>query len=207
MSAYFSLSIELPASPNAVRHFFSALQKNGAIFKCGFLDAQNDSYDELIQWNQRYMEGKETGYDKKTKRSCIKQLLFDFDEFSEFRAYLSPISDESFCVDIIVPEEDLYEYNDLGGSSPIHKKHELMDVIKNLALDIWRDTPSTAIQTAWECSDVPPYLQEIQKNTPPMAEPFCIIPASLYKEAWKMPAVPTEKDGVLIEIPQNWFYV
>ena len=207
MPAYFSIDVELPITPNAVKHFFLAFENSGAEFSGGFWDASNASYDDLIQWSQRYIEGKEKWFDKKRGRSIVKQFLFNYDDFTECRVYVWPCTnDNNFRIHVILPEEDFYEYKNNDGSLSCRKKRDRMDSIKELAICIWEKSNAITIQTAWECSDIPPPYQEILKGTPPQVEPFCIIPAEAYRDKWKMSYVPIARNGRLIENDKNWFY-
>lgn len=202
MPAYFSLNIELPIKPNAVRHFYRAFEKSGAAFIGGARSAEGHSFDEIIQWNQNFIEEKTL-----SKRDIFMQFYFDYDGFSEVRSYVFASIDEStFWVRIIIPEDDFYEYTRVNESLSTYEKRDRMESVKQLALRIWEHSQALSIQTEWEYSDCAPHYIEIVKGTPPQVEPFCIIPSNAHREEWNMACAPTARNGVLIENEKNWFY-
>ena len=207
MPAYFSLNIELSITPNAVKHFLAALQKSGATFKCGYWDGEHDSLEEIIAWNQKYIERNTWCLDKNTQQWKHKQFLFDYDGFSECRLYTYPLNDENtFLSRLIIPEDDFYEYTRVNGFLSTYEKRDRMESVKQLALRIWEYSQALSIQTEWECSDCAPHYMEIVEGTPPQVEPFCIIPAKAYREEWNMTCAPIARNGALIENEKNWFY-
>ncbi len=90
--------------------------------------------------------------------------------------------------------------------SPI-KKTERMEVLKNLARSVWKKTELLSVQTAWECSDIPPMVKDISETVTPQAEPFCIIPKPFAAQFHDLPFEIIDNNSVLIEEKDHWFYL
>ena len=79
-----------------------------------------------------------------------------------------------------------------------------MELVKNLAVEIWEKTAVLAIQTSWELSEPPCILNDIENGAAPICEPFCIIPRDLVNSSWGIDGEPIGKNGILLDNRDNW---
>ncbi len=210
MPAYFSLTFELNKSRDAVGAFCETLIHCGPVFKSGYWGFENDSFADIITWNQKKLdEDFELGYTEHHSHD-YKQMLFDYADFSEVRLFImnqrrKPV----FSFALIVPEYDLriYEGKNRAACS-MQRKLERMKLLKSAAKKMWVGMDLLAIQTGWELSDVPPSAGEIAGGTKPQAEPFCIVPSSCFSLEKDVPFAYEyiERNGVFIEDGTEWNY-
>lgn len=200
MPAYFSLTFELYKGPDAISAFCNTLIHSGPVFKSGYWGFENDSFDDIIIWNQKKLdEDFELGYTEHHSHG-YKQMLFDYFDFSEVRLFvMNTRKERTFSFELIVPEDDLLDYTEKEGKYSVHLKTERMEQLKSVAKKMWMGTAALAIQTGWELSDNPPATGEIAKGTKPQIEPFCIINSSLVEKEPDFVYEYIERSGVLIE--------
>lgn len=209
MPAYFSLTFELKKDPNAICVFCEALVNAGLTFKSGYWGFENDSFDDIVTWNQNKLnENFALGYTEHHSHD-YKQMQFNYCDFSEIRVYIMNYRRTSnFVFHLIVPEDDLVDFVTEGESKyTVHRKTEKMDLLKSLARKVWGNTDILAIQTGWEGSDVPPLAKEISSGTKPQTEPFCIVKAALFKEGTALAFEKVERGGILIKDDKEWNYL
>lgn len=214
MPAYFSLIFELNKSATAIRDFCTALLDAGLVFKSGCWDSENDSFDDIIEYNQSKLNDNfKLGY-KEDFSQDYKEILFDYRDFSGI--WLSVDNNKRskrfyFC--LFVPEDDFLYYEDeeldveeiIKRGRPPQKRYDRMELIKELAIKIWEASETLAIQTSWEISDLAPAFYEIEKGALPQFEPFCIIPRSLMRKKWRLNGNSIAKGGILIEQKEKWY--
>lgn len=208
MPAYFSLTFELNKSQDAVSTFCETLIHSGLVFKSGYWGFENDSFDDIIIWNQKKLdEDFELGYTEHHSHD-YKQMLFDFFDFSEVRLFVMNYRKKrTFSFELIVPEDDLLDYTEENeGKYSVRRKTERMEQLKSVAKKMWVGTAALAIQTGWEESDIPPSAVEIAKGIKPQIEPFCIINSSSYEKEPALVYEYIERSGVLIEDITKWNY-
>ena len=207
MPAYFSLNFELNKSPTAIKDFCNALVDSGFAFKSGYWGFENDSFDSIIAWNQNKLDDNfQLGYTEHHSHD-FKQMLFDFTNFSEVRLYvMNDKKSSTFGFHLIIPEDDFVEWTKDNDEYIPHNKIEKMALLKNIAIAMWNSIEILAIQTAWECSDVPPKAKHISRKTRPQIEPFCIIKDSSVLDSLGLPFEKVGRNGVLIEDHNNWNY-
>ena len=199
MPAYFDIEIafnEKLLTETFVRDFFSVLANNCMTLREGYWKSKGYTLDQQIEINQKFIEGKEADNDG----SC-HQSLFSFEEFTEVRGYWSHNHD-GITFRLIIPEED---FVDIFAGKEIVKYYDKMDIVKNFFAKVWSFPAVQLIQTAWECSDLPPALSQINKKMPPQVEPFAIIPEAVYQKDWGINCEQIDKDGLLLEMEDNWF--
>ena len=111
MSAYFSLTFEVNKTYNVIKNFYNALINSGLIFKSGYFESKDDTYEDIVEWNQKKLDDDFVlGY-KEHCSNDYKQLLFNYYDFSEVRLFIMNHREKSsFTFELIVPEEDLIEY-------------------------------------------------------------------------------------------------
>ena len=90
MPAYFSVEINFKSNiiyPNLVRDVYSTFFTNGFNFKSGYWYGENNSLEEIVDWNQKLLEkGFELGYSQHVKHD-YKQILLDTELFEEMRLF------------------------------------------------------------------------------------------------------------------------
>lgn len=194
MPAYFSLTFELYKSQDAISAFCETLIHSGLVFKSGYWGFEDDSFEDIIKWNQNKLdENFELGYTEHHSHD-YKQMLFDYFGFSEVRLFvLNNKKERTFSFELIVPEDDLL------GEYSVQLKIERMEQLKSVAKKMWVGTDTLAIQTGWEESDIPPSAEEIAKGMKPQTEPFCIINSSSFEKEPVLVYEYIERSGVLIE--------
>lgn len=207
MPAYFSISFELKKGPNAIIEFFYALNQTGLKFKSGFWGFENDSFDDIVKWNQSKLDDDFIlGFTEHYSHG-YKQMLFHYSDFSEVRLFImNNVRESTFLAHLIVPEDDLVEYVEENGQYVANKMQERMEHLKQLAKTIWTVSSALTIQTAWECSDAPVKYDKISPNCPPQTEPFSIISSKKCFKQWDIKKKYIERDGVFLEQEENWFW-
>ncbi|MDD3403592.1 MAG: hypothetical protein PHQ72_09585 [Hespellia sp.] len=204
MPAYFSLTFELSKSKIAVANFCRALINSGLTFESGYWGFENDSFEDIIKWNQSHLDNNfKLGFTEHHSHD-YKQMLFNYCNFSEVRVFvMNNEKGATFNFELIVPEDDLLNYPE---NNSIEHKTEKMEQLKSIAQKVWIATDVLAIQTGWEGSDIPPLASKIAEGVKPQIEPFCIIKFSSFIEQSTLSFKNIEKGGVLIENFKNWYY-
>ena len=208
MPAYFSIIFELNKSKTAIKDFCASLIGAGLIFKSSYLEFENNSFDDIVAWNQNEFNNDfQLGYTEHDSHG-FKQMLFDFSDFSEVRLHIMNVKKAStFEFQLIIPEDDFVEWIKTNGEYIPHNKIEKMNLLKAVAKILWNSIEILAIQTAWECSDYPPKAKHISSKTKPQIEPFCIIKESSIIDKLGLPFEKVGQNGVLIEDYDNWNYL
>ena len=201
MPAYFSLTFELYKSHHAIGDFCESLIHSGLVFNSGYWGFENDSFDDIITWNQiKLDEDFQLGYTEHHSHD-YKQMLFNYFDFSEVRLFvMNSRKKRTFSFELIVPEYDLLDYTEKN------VKIKNMEQLKTVAKKMWVSTASLAIQTGWEDSDCPPSARKIAKGVKPQIEPFCIIHSSSFEKIPGLIYEYVERNGVLIEDRTKWHY-
>lgn len=183
MPAYFSLTFELKKTHDAIGAFCRALIHSGLTFKSGYWGFENDSFEDMIQWNQKKLDENFELGEKEHHSHDYKQFVFDYFDFSEVRLFIMNNQKEStFTFELIVPEDDLGEYEEKeNGKYSVQRNTKRMEQLKSLAKNVWIHSSVLAIQTSWECSSCPPAAEKIAAGMKPQAEPFCILNSSSLK--------------------------
>lgn len=207
MPAYFSIKFEVKKDRGAISSFCKALIQSGLAFKSGFWGFEDDSFDDIIAWNQEKLDDNfKLGLTEHHSHD-YKQMLFDFSDFSEVRLYvLNDQQSNTFSFSLIVPENDLVKFKrENDGTYSRERETEKMERLVSVAKKMWGSTDIVSVQTGWEFSDFPPSADEISKGAKPQAEPFCIISSSLAEKAGlALSHEQIERAGVLIENSSNW---
>ena len=208
MPTYFSISFELNKSQTAVKEFCAAVIDAGLVFKSGYWGFENDSFDDIVAWNQNKLDNNfQLGYTEHYSHN-FKQMLFDFSDFTEVRLFImNDKKSSTFEFHLIIPEDDFVEWIKTNDEYIPHNKIEKMNLLKAVAKILWNSLEILAIQTAWECSDCPPKAKHISSKIKPQAEPFCIIKESALIDKLGLPFEKVGQNGVLIEDYDNWNYL
>ena len=208
MPAYFSLVFELNKTETAIKDFYNALFAAGLVFKSGFWIAENESLDEIIEWNQEKLNHDyRLGINERFEHD-YKQIELKFRGFSEVRLIVMNVTRAStFTFELIVPEDDFFDTIKQGEVWSFPRKTKRMEKMKRLAKQIWLSTEVLAIQTAWECSNYPPRATHFSRKVKPQIEPFCIIKNTSVVKHCDLPYEEVGRGGVLIEDSDNWNFL
>lgn len=208
MPAYFSLTFELNKAHDAIGAFCEILIHSGLIFKSGYWGFEKDSFEDIIQWNQKKLDENFELEETEHHSHDYKQFVFDYFDFSEVRLFIMNNRKEpTFTFELIVPEGDLREYAEKeNGKYSVQRNTKRMEQLKSLAKNVWIHSSVLAIQTSWECSSCPPVAAKIAAGMEPQAEPFCILNASSLKNETDFVFENLERNGVLIEDITQWNY-
>lgn len=208
MPTYFSLTFELNKDQGAIGSFCKALIHSRLVFKSGYWGFENDSFDDIIKWNQDKLDKNfQLGYTEHHSHD-YKQMLFDYFNFSEVRLFVMNSKKEpTFTFELIVPERDLLDYiEENDGTYSVVRKTERMRQLISVSKKMWVGTDILAVQTGWEDSNLPPSAAEIAKGMKPQVEPFCIIHSSSFKKEPVLTYEYIERNGILIVDMANWNY-
>lgn len=209
MPEYFDVSFQYEkgdASKSVVERFCTALIRCGLSFKCGYLETEQYSLSDIIQWNQKKLnEDFELGFTEHVSHD-YKQILFNFFSFSEVRLFIQNFKNSnSFFFFLIIPESDFTSFEETDGCYRMVKLHDKMNLIETLATRMWEIGDMNSIQTGWELSDFPAQFDEMVRGTPPNIEPFCIVPRDIVRNEWDCTAQEIERNGMLLKNDENWF--
>lgn len=220
MPAYYSVMFELKKSPTAIEDFLDAFVRSGPVFKSGY-GYESDSREDILKWNQNKLnEDFELGYEEDCSHD-YKQMLFDFSDFSHVRLFINNRQNEpTFYMYLLVPEDDLLEYVEKSKSNPIKprqfevdrirysaendayselQRQDRMDLLKQLAKNVWQNAPVLAIQTGWEDHDEPVKYRDISAKCSPLTQPFSIVSNDKYHSEWDFKAYHIGRDGTFLE--------
>ena len=205
MPAYFSIIFELNKTKTAIKDFCNGLINAGLVFKSGFNGFENDSFDEIIAYNQNKLDANFALGNTENSSQGFKQMLFTFSDFSEVRLFMVNDKEAStFDFHLIIPEHDFAEVIKNNDEYILHNHIHRMDLLKAVAKKLWDSLEILAIQTAWELSDYPPKAKCFSSETKPQTEPFCIIKESPLAYKLELPFEKVGKNGVLIVNRNNY---
>lgn len=205
MPAYFSVQFQyIKKDIEKISEIYNALLACGLRFKSGYYEAENDSWDDIIAWNQNKLDDDfELGYEEHYIHD-YKQMLFDFCDFTEVRLFILNVHGaEEISFYLIIPEADLIEDTTLCDTM---SQADKMNVIERLAIDMWKYGNIRGIQTGWEGSECGVSIEEMIQGMVPFVEPFAIVPSTLYREEWGLENSEIEGDGTFIYSKEHWYY-
>ena len=143
MPAYFNMSLVFERKdikPNFTRDVHNMLHKAGLVFKGGCFDAEKYSLEEILCWNQKHLENNfQLGFSEHYSHG-YKQMYFKYGEFSEVRGFWMnnyPEVDE-FTLEIIIPEDDILEYNENGQFGCSYRVKEIQMLV-NACKILWNN--------------------------------------------------------------------
>lgn len=205
MPAYFNMSLVFERKDiysEFTRDINDLLQKAGLKFKSGYYEAEKYSLEEILSWNQKHLDNNfQLGYTEHYSHG-YKQMLFEYGEFSEVRGFWMnnyPQEDE-FTLEIIIPEDDILEYDGNGKYGYSYKEKEIQLLI-NVAAIIWNSPLVKSIQTGLEGSDAVLSISCLREGEMPIMHPFAIVPdefeEQLRKEGFDVKML--DGNGVLVQ--------
>lgn len=202
MPAYFSMSVEFSRYEldfDTVKMLKSYLDYAGLKFKCGVNESENNSVEEINDWNQKKLEDNYTlGYTDH-RSNDYKQACFEYGGFSEIRGFFingSP-TEKEFEFMLVIPEEEVK--NDDGSY-----KADAVQKLKDFARILWVMPQIRTIQTGLETTDGITPEKDIITGSAPSAYPFAIVSQKMFGmlNADEYEAEQINAGGVIV-IPKN----
>ncbi len=167
MPTYFSITFSFKHH-RISNHFVSDLyQKISEVFpfKSGYWDAEDLSYDDLVNWNQAQLTGDHEDSD-------LKQVLFQSNHFSELRGIWYYTQDE-IEFELIMPENEI-----LRLENHLIFVDSKMQPLRDLAISLWINEFVDAVQAHDESVEAHS-LTEIEAGLFLADQPFAIIEEKL----------------------------
>ena len=195
---YLSISFEYSKqhlTDQTVRDFCDALLAGGATFAGGYWGFENDSYEEIIRWNQaKLQQNFELGCTEHHTHD-YKQMLLHFGSFSEVRLFvMNERKQPFFTFELIIPEEDFFSGQDAASGKV---QPERLALAEGLAVRMWEAGGMDCIQAAWESWDDPKAFAAIANGEKPCCMPFCILPRRVVLSQWRLTCRPIGREGIL----------
>ncbi|MBR1823647.1 MAG: hypothetical protein IJ779_05380 [Ruminococcus sp.] len=178
MPAYISLSVEFSRYEldyDTVKMLKSYLDYAGLRFKCGVNESENESIEEINDWNQKKLEDNYTlGYTDHRSNN-YKQACFEYGGFSEIRGYFinGAPTEKEFKFTLVFPEEEVV--NEDGSY-----KADAVQKLKDFARILWVMPQIRTIQTEREESEGITPENEILTGVKPSACPFAIVSQKMF---------------------------
>ncbi|MBP5379502.1 MAG: hypothetical protein J6X85_08200 [Ruminococcus sp.] len=173
MPAYFSLIMEYSRAEldfDNMKELTAYIKHAGLEFKNGAYHAENDTIEEIMEWNQKKLEEDfELGYDEDSSND-YKQMYFSYGGFSEVRGFImneDPVRGE-YIFTLLIPQEEVHV------EEHTYKK-EAVEKLKALAAKLWILPKTRTVQTELElCEGITPEM-DIKEGAAPSACPFAIV--------------------------------
>ncbi len=198
MPTYLSISFEYSKqhlSATTVRDFCDALLVCGTSFAGGYWGFENDSYEEILHWNQEKLAEDFQLGDEENYSHDYRQMMLHFGDFSEVRLFIDNIRDRPFFTfELIIPEKDFF-----GGEDAVsgRLRPERLALVKEFAVRMWENGMMDCIQAYWESWDGPEPFANIEAGESPCCAPFCILPRRVMRDEWQLTYRPLGRDGLL----------
>ncbi|MBP5580323.1 MAG: hypothetical protein J6X85_00765, partial [Ruminococcus sp.] len=143
---------------------------SGLGFKGGLNSYENESIEDIMEWNQKKLEEDfELGYDEDASND-YKQMRFEYDGFSELRGFImneSPIRGE-YTFTLLIPQEEVHVEGDTY-------KKEAVEKLKAIASKLWILPKTRTMQTELELGEGITPEMDIKEGAAPSACPFAIV--------------------------------
>ena len=173
MPAYFSLIMEYSRAEldfDNMKELTAYIKHAGLEFKNGAYHAENDTIEDIMDWNQKKLEEDfELGYDEDSFND-YKQMYFNYGGFSEVRGFImneDPIRGE-YTFTLLIPQEEVHVEGDTY-------RKEAVEKLKALAAKLWILPKTRTVQTELELGEgIVPEL-DIKEGAEPSACPFAIV--------------------------------
>lgn len=209
MPAYFNLTVQFlrqDLKPLFVKEFHQVLEQAGLHFKCGCWNAEADSQEAIMEWNQNLLEQDFDLGETESYLNDYKQVLFQYGGYREVRGFWMNRypEDENFSFEIIVPESEVLELTD----TTFFNESRIRGWVE-CARIIWLFEPVKSIQTGLELSDAPTGTKEMEQGREPLAFPFAVIGGQLSgvvdRNFYKIKEV--ERGGIIVETKdiKKWY--
>lgn len=216
MPAYFNMSLEFQRKdiyPMFTSDFQELLQKAGLKFQSGFWGSENNSLEEILEWNQKHLEDNfELGF-KEHYSQNYKQMLFTYDGFYYIRGFWlnNYPSKSEFTFEIIIPESEILEYycdsQKKEKEYGVRYKQQAVAILVNSALELWKSPLVKSIQTGLEGLDGVSSTTEMRSGKEPFVYPFAIVSDCLWEQmkdkGFRMESVHSE--GMLLMLTETEF--
>ena len=142
----------------------------GLEFRGGAYNAENDSLEDIMDWNQKKLEDDFVlGYDEDAAND-YKQMYFSYGGFSEVRGFImneEPRRGE-YTFTLLIPEEEV------AADAKTYKK-EAVEKLKAMASKLWVLPKTRTLQTELELGEGIVPDEDIRDGALPAACPFAIV--------------------------------
>ncbi|AEI41050.1 hypothetical protein [Paenibacillus mucilaginosus] len=176
MSGYFSVYYTFPyasVTPKFVREVYEIVFKYYP-FQAGYWEAENDSLEEIIEWNADLLARRfQLGYDQHVRHD-YKQVLLQSGRHSHLRLFWNIEDSGEVSLNMIAPENEV-----LFEGVPWRFKGEQIQDFIGLSVELWQTRLLSSVQTYLEC-DGPRDTTEILQGAMPAYDPFCIVDEDTY---------------------------
>ena len=173
MAVYFSLVMEFNRGEldfDNMKELTAYIKHAGLEFRSGANNAENESLEEIMDWNQKKLEEDfELGYDEDASND-YKQMYFNYGGFSEVRGFImneDPIRRE-YTFTLLIPQEEVH----VEGHT---YKKEAVEKLKALASKLWILPKTRTVQTELELGEGIVPEMDIKEGAEPSACPFAIV--------------------------------
>ena len=173
MPAYFSMKMEFSRAEldfDNMKELYHYLKYAGLEFKSGAFSAENDTIEDILEWNQKKLEKDFVLGEDEHYENGYKQMYFSFGGFSEVRGILfnqDPVERE-YLFELIVPEDEVT-------ADGVTYKKEAVEKLKALATILWVLPKMRTLQTELENGKGITPEAEIKEGKAPAACPFAIV--------------------------------
>ncbi len=173
MPAYFSMVMEFSRHEldyDNMKELLAYIKHAGLEFKGGVNGAENESIEDIMEYNQKKLEANFVLGNNEDKKNDYKQMLFSYGDFSEVRGYISNNypADKEYSFTLLIPEEEVRIEGDTY-------KKDAVEKLKALAGSLWVLPKTRTFQTALELDDEIIPEEDVKAGKAPKACPFAII--------------------------------
>lgn len=184
-------------SGQTVREFCDALLRCGMTFAGGYGAAEDNSYDDIVRWNQAKLEQNFELPGDEHYTHDYRQMLFSFEDFSEVRLYiLNEREQPFFSFELIVPETDFLTEGEAASAQRLQLRP--LALVEDFTVRMWEEGQMDCIQAYWEIGDEPKPFADIVAGIQPCCMPFCVLPRHVLRDAWKASCRLVGRNGCLI---------
>ena len=175
MPAYFSVEFSFEKSqlyPNFVEDIYASFFNNGFNFQSGYWEAEHDSLDKIIAWNQKLLEKEfKLGFRQHVKHD-YKQILLNTRMYEHMRLFWMYVGKE-IKLSLIIPEYDLITED----SNYKFFEDKILPIIE-LSKSIWNTGLPQLIQSCLELDTGGISIKQLKEGEIPNINPFCILKSS-----------------------------
>ena len=180
MPSYFNISLQFERKDiygNFMKDFYNILSEAGLQFKSGYRSSEEMSLEEIVEWNQRKLEGNFKLGSAEHYSYDFKQVLFEYGTYSQVRGFwMNRYPDEdTFSFEIVIPESEI-----LVEEEKRIFQRDKMDGLLYLSRQIWQFPYVRTIQTGLEAAEEATGLADLLNGAKPNVTLFSIVEKSYH---------------------------
>ncbi|MGN0695423.1 MAG: hypothetical protein ACI4J5_01510 [Oscillospiraceae bacterium] len=175
MPTYFNISVQILRSDiygSVIGDFYAALGNSGMKFISGFRGCEDNSFNEIIGWNQSKLEQDfKLGYTE-DHLNDYRQVLFEFGDFSPVRVFImnNYPEQDTFSFELLIPEADV-----ISCGYPLRFRADRIYPLIGAAELIWQLPFVQTIQTGTEADSAAVGISALKNGKcAPHISPFAI---------------------------------